>query len=185
VPIVKNAILSPIPGSTVSAHMQFTEADDGSTLSITGTATGMAPLGVYVSLVYGLQSNANVVAPFTPPGPCVDDQTLGAVIPPGVVTPGNIIFDPTFASRMLVGVWQQAPSTGGLGGVLGGVLGRIIPIPLGTTRVLSLIKPTASPLGVHLNEVLTVSIRRVAPGLSTFNDFRPQFFPLQCCGQIM
>ena len=52
-------------------------------------------------------------------------------------------------------------------------------------RVLSITKPTTAPLGVNLNEVLTVSIRRVAPGLSTFNDFRPQFFPLQCCGQIM
>ena len=182
-PITKNAILAPIPGSTVSATMQFVESDDGSTLSISGTATGMAPLGVYVSLFYGLQSNADVTPPFTPPGPCVDDQTLGAVIPPGTVTPGNIVFDPTFASRMLIGVWQQAPGTGGLGGALKGVLGGLT--PLGTSRVLSLTKPTASPLGVHLNEVLTVSIRRVAPGLSTFNDFRPQFFPLQCCGQVM
>ena len=179
-PIVKNAILAPIPGSTVSANMQFVESDDGSTLSITGTATGMAPLGVYVSLVYGLQSNADVTPPFTPPGPCVDDHTLGMVMPPGVVTPGSILFDPTFASRMLVGVWQQAPASGVLGGIL-----RRLPIPLGTDRVLSITKPTAAPLGVNLNEVLTVSIRRVAPGLSTFNDFRPQFFPLQCCGQIM
>lgn len=182
-PTVKNAILAPVPGSKVSAQLQFVESDDGQTLIISGTAKGFAPLGVYVSLMYGLQSNADVTPPFTPPGPCVDDQTLGAVMPAGSVIPGGLLFDPSAMTRMLIGVWNVQPS-GGVTGVLRGLLGGGAGI-LQTTGTLQVSKSTASPLGVHLNEVNTVSIRRAAPGLSTFNDFRPQNFPLQACGQIM
>lgn len=175
--------MAPLPGSSVSAQLQFVESDDGTTLTVSGTAKGFAPLGVYVTLVYGLQSNADVTPPFTPPGPCVDDQTLGAVLPAGSVIPGGLLFDPTAMSRMLIGVWNVQPG-GGLGGLAGGLLGGGAGI-LKTTGTLQVTKSTASPQGVRLNEINTVSIRRAAPGLSTFNDFRPQSFPLQACGQIM
>lgn len=183
-PTVRNAILTPLPGSSVTAQLQFVESDDGSTLTVSGSASGLAPLGIYVTLVYGLGSNADVTPPFTPPGPCVDDQTLGAVLPPGSVIPGGLVFDPTAMTRMLIGVWNVQP-LGGVGGLLGGVLGGGLGGVLKTTGTLLVTKPTALPAGVHLNEINTVSIRRVAPTLSTFNDFRPQSFPLQCCGQIM
>ncbi len=182
-PTVKNAILAPLPGSTVSGQLQFVESDDGQTLIVSGTAKGLAPLGVYVTLVYGLQSNADVTPPFTPPGPCVDDQTLGVALPAGSVIPGGLLFDPGAMTRMLIGVWNVQP-LGGVGGLVGGLLrggGGV----LKTSGTLQVSKSTQTPMGVHLNEVNTVSIRRAAPGLSTFNDFRPQSFPLQACGQIM
>ena len=184
-PTVKNAILAPVPGSNVTAQLQFVESDDGQTLFVSGTANNFAPLGVYITLVYGLQSNADVTPPFTVPGPCVDDQTLGAVLPAGSVIPGGLMFDPSAMTRMLIGVWNVQP-TGGVIGLAGNLLrGRGGAGILQTTGTLQVSKSTASPLGVHLNEVNTVSIRRAAPGLSTFNDFRPQNFPLQACGQIM
>ncbi len=87
------AVLNPVNNSGVSAQLMFSESDDGNLLTVAGTANGMQLLGIYVSLVYGLQSNADVIPPFTPPGPCVDDRTLGvepAPIPSGMpANPSN------------------------------------------------------------------------------------------------
>lgn len=69
-----NAVPSPGGNTGVSGQINF--ADDGNLLSFSGSASGMASLSQYVSLVYGRNSNANVYS--TAPPPCADDGTLGA-----------------------------------------------------------------------------------------------------------
>lgn len=165
------AVLNPVNNSGVSGQLMFSESDDGNLLTVSGTANGMQLLGIYVSLVYGLQSNADVVPPFTPPGPCVDDRTLGvepAPIPSGM--PGDLIFSPSATVRMLLpSVWA-------------GPLG----LPVGASRSLNVTKPTIAPLGVHLNEIKTVSIRQATIPLlpNILQDIRPQLFAIRACGEI-
>lgn len=69
-----NAVPSSGGNTGVSGQINF--ADDGNLLSFSGTASGMASLSQYVSLVYGRNSNANIYS--TSPPPCADDGTLGA-----------------------------------------------------------------------------------------------------------
>lgn len=69
-----NAVPSSGGNTGVSGQINF--SDDGNLLSFSGTASGMASLSQYVSLVYGRNSNANVYS--TSPPPCADDGTLGA-----------------------------------------------------------------------------------------------------------
>ncbi|MGH3692912.1 MAG: hypothetical protein ACRDRX_02725 [Pseudonocardiaceae bacterium] len=165
------AVLNPVNNSGVSAQLMFTESDDGNLLTVAGTANGMQLLGIYVSLVYGLQSNADVVPPFTPPGPCVDDRTLGvepAPIPSGM--PGDLIFSPSATVRMfLPSLWS-------------GLLG----LPVGASRSLNVTKPTAAPIGVRLDEIKTVSIRQATIPLlpNILQDIRPQLFAIRACGEI-
>lgn len=170
-PQLAMAVLNPVNNSGVSAQLMFSESDDGNLLTVSGSANGMQLLGIYVSLVYGLQSNADVVPPFTPPGPCVDDRTLGvepAPIPSGM--PGDLIFSPSATVRMfLPSLWA-------------GPLG----LPVGASRSLNVTKPTISPLGVHLNEIKTVSIRQATIPLlpNILQDIRPQLFAIRACGEI-
>jgi hypothetical protein len=138
---------------------------------VIGTATGMRSFAQYVSLVYGNKSNADVDPPLTPPGPCVDDGTLGFTIPDDVR--GDLLFDPTAMQRMLLGPWRGS-------GLLGLVFG-------GSTRTLYVTKPTNSLVGTRLNEIKTVSIRQATvpllPDVTT--DLRPQTFTLVACGEII
>ncbi|MCP9486257.1 MAG: hypothetical protein MSC30_10375 [Gaiellaceae bacterium MAG52_C11] len=160
-PGTATANLRSVGGSGITATLNF--VDDGSTLSVTGQSSGMSPLGQYVSLVYGLRSNADVTGG-TPPGPCVDDGTLvgGAI---DQVAQGAVLFSPTATARMLLGAWPL----------------------LGVNRTVTFVKPTASPAGVKLNQVKTVSIRQpVLPLLpNIFLDIRPQIFNIRACGLIV
>ncbi|MGH3943300.1 MAG: hypothetical protein ACRDTG_32685 [Pseudonocardiaceae bacterium] len=171
-PNTATAVLNPVNNSGVSGQLFFTESDDGSLLTVAGTANGMQLLGIYVSLVYGLQSNADVTPPFTGPGPCVDDRTLGvepAPFPGG--NPGDLIFSPSATARMfLPSLWS-------------GALG----LPVGTSRSLNVTKPTIAPLGVRLNEIKTVSIRQATIPLlpNILQDIRPQLFSIRACGEII
>ena len=166
------AVLNPVNNSGVTAQLMFTESDDGNLLTVSGTANGLQLMGIYVSLVYGLQSNADVIPPFTGPGPCVDDRTLGSEPPPipsGM--PGDLIFSPSATARMLLpSLWS-------------GPLG----LPVGTSRSLNVTKPTVAPLGVRLNEIKTVSIRQATIPLlpNILQDVRPQLFSIRACGEII
>jgi len=116
-----------------------------------------------VSLVYGLQSNADVTGG-TPPGPCIDDGTLGGG-PIDRVAQGAVLFSPVATTRMLLGAWPA----------------------LGINRTATFVKPTASPSGVTLDQIKTVSIRQpVLPLLpNIFLDIRPQIFNIRACGLIV
>ncbi len=77
-----------------------------------GNATGFGLLGrVFVSLAYGLGSNAQV-DPFDPQKPpCADDRSFDVEPPPiGGNNPGDVIFSPVATARMLLGVWGGAVS---------------------------------------------------------------------------
>lgn len=156
-----SATLNPVGGSGITATLNF--VDNGATLSVTGQSNGMSPLGQYVSLIYGLNSNADVTGG-TPPGPCVDDGTLGGG-PIDQVAQGAVLFSPQATTRMLLGPWPL----------------------LGVNRTASFVKPTVPPGGVRLNQVKTVSIRQpVLPLLpNIFLDIRPQIFNLRACGLIV
>lgn len=154
-----------IPGTTtgVTANMSFT--DNSLLLSTSGTAQGLSPNFQYVSLIYGLRSNADV-AGNTAPGPCVDDGTLGAVISQ---SPGNVLFSPVATTRMLQGLWFP-------------------PDPVTGTARFSSTKPTVTPLGITIREGKTVSIRQATnylDALNLFSDLRPQVFVIQACGLII
>ncbi|MGH3943219.1 MAG: hypothetical protein ACRDTG_32275, partial [Pseudonocardiaceae bacterium] len=147
----------------------------GSQLTVKGTATGFGLLGrVFVSLAYGLGSNAQV-DPFDPAKPpCADDRSFDIEPPPiGGNNPGDVIFSPLATARMLLGVW-------------GGILGTPI---LGDKRTLDVTKLTASPIGVRLNQIKTISIREATlPDVTNLNilkDVRPQLFKLRACGLIV
>lgn len=166
--------LKPFNGSGISGTLILRQSDDGGTLSISGNAKGFQNGRVYVSLVYGLGSNADVDVPLTPPGPCVDDRSFN-IVPAPVISdrPGDITFDPVATKRMLIGVWK-------------GALGQFL---LGGERSLGEENPTSAPVGVRLEEIATISIREVAiPNLTSLNflrDARPQLFQLRACGQIV
>jgi hypothetical protein len=170
-PKVAFAQLRSFNNSNVSGLIRFIQSDDGQLLTAVGTATNMRPFAQYVSLVYGLKSNADVSFPLTPPGPCVDDGTLGLAIPDD--QRGDLLFDPTAMQRMLLGSWRGS-------GLLGGVVG-------GQTRMLQVTKPTNPLVGTKLEEIKTVSIRQamvpLLPDLTA--DLRPQAFVLVACGEIV
>lgn len=84
--------------------------------------------------------------------------------------PGDLIFSPSATVRMfLPSLWA-------------GPLG----LPAGTSRSLNVSKPTIAPLGVHLNEIKTVSIRQATIPLlpNILQDIRPQLFAIRACGEI-
>lgn len=156
--------LQPIAGTSsgVSGTVNLTE--NGTTLMGNGTATGMDPNSQYVSLIYGLQSNSDVTLPFTGPGPCVDDGTLGDVF---VQTPGAVAFSPAATVRMLQGLW--------------------VPPLLSTTSTLATVKLTEQTTGIALIQGKTMSVRKATLPLNPINlftDIRPQVFQIQACGII-
>jgi hypothetical protein len=174
-PTLATCQLNEFQGSGISGTLTLSQSDDGSLLTVKGNATGFGLLGrVFVSLAYGLGSNAQV-DPFDPQKPpCADDRSFDVEPPPiGGNDPGDVIFSPVATARMLLGVW-------------GGVLG--LPI-LGNTRSLDVTKPTTSPLGVRLNQIKTISIREATlldvTNLNILRDVRPQLFKLRACGLIV
>lgn len=154
--------------SNITANMTF--SDNGVNLSASGQALNLDPNSQYVSLVYGRNSNADVTPPLTGPGPCVDDGTLGAVISQA---PGAVLFRPVATTRMLLGLWGPTVPQFPNGNMAANIIAN---------------KPVVTPLGVHLKEVNTVSIRRPTlqlDPLNLFSDLRPQVFQLMACGQII
>ncbi|MGH3873654.1 MAG: hypothetical protein ACRDSR_19455 [Pseudonocardiaceae bacterium] len=170
-PTLAHADLQPFQNSGISGRLTFSQSDDGDTLTVSGNASGFGLGAVYVSLVYGLGSTA--IGEGQGP-PCADDRSFN-IEPPIIVSnkPGDVTFSPVATVRMLVGVW-------------GGILG--VPI-LGSNRSLSVTKPTASPTGVRLEQIRTVSIRQATlPDITNLNilkDIRPQVFQLRACGLIV
>lgn len=160
-PGTATANLLPVGNSGITATLNF--VDNGRTLTVTGSARGMSPMGQYISLAYGLNSNADVTGA-TPPGPCVDDGTLGGG-PIDQVAQGAVLFSPVATARMLLGPWPL----------------------LGVNRTAYFSKPVTAPNGVGLDDVKTVSIRQpVLPLLpNIFLDIRPQIFNIRACGLIV
>lgn len=162
-PDMATAQLVQFQGSGISATVNL--SDNGLLLTANGTSTGMDPNSQYISLIYGLQSNSDVTPPLTGPGPCVDDGTLGDVIPVG---PGAVQFSPVATLRMLQGMW--------------------LPPLLGGPPTLVTVKSTDQVTGITLLQGKTVSIRKATlplNPLNLFNDIRPQIFNLMACGIIV
>lgn len=154
-----------IPGTSTNVNASMNFSENGLLLSSSGTATGLNPNNQYVSLIYGLASNANVTLPITPPGPCVDDGTLGAVISQ---SPGNVIFSPVATIRMFQGLWFPPNPANGVANFSGN-------------------KSTDPATGIFLRQGNTVSIRQATLALDPaflFTDIRPQVFVIQACGVI-
>lgn len=166
-PVIDPNTNRPIAGSStgVTANMSFSE--NGLLLSSSGTAQGLDPNSQYISLIYGLNSNADVTTTTvngitnftTPPGPCVDDGTLGYLISQ---SPGNVVFSPVATIRMLQGLWLGNSFSGN--------------------------KLTDPVTGILLAQGKTVSIRKTTLQLDPmflFSDIRPQVFTIQACGLIV
>lgn len=174
--LMATALLQPFDNSGVYGEITFVESDDGDTLTVFGTASGLRRTGRYVSLVHGLYSNADLDSPHPGPGPCMpedpcpcDDTALGDGdefrTGPGAT---DLVFRPAAATHLLLGCWQ---------GLLGTRMGR--------SRVLRAAKPTTVPYGIHLYEMHTVSIREaVRRSPSVYRESGRQLFSLSACGQI-
>lgn len=195
----KNANLQAVGGSGITATMKFVE---GSTnITITGTAAGLPqPTTAYVSLAYGVNSNANVNGP----NPCRDDGTLGAVLldpnnilnllgnpllasvaaalsaalgpfsPVNNPPPGGVMFSPMATARMFLGVWSMGAADPNNPGKFLANFGPVV-------------KPRTGPNGIKLSQVATVSIRQPQFPLlpNPVTDARPQIFQLRACGAIV
>lgn len=162
-PDLATAQLVQFNNSGISANV--TLSDNGLLLSTNGTATGLDPNAQYISLIYGVNSNSDVTPPTTGLGPCVDDGTLGDVIPVG---PGAVQFSPVATVRMLQGMW--------------------LPTLLGSPPALATVKSTDALTGITLLQGKTMSIRRATQlmnPLTLFTDIRPQIFNLMACGIIV
>ncbi|MGH3692911.1 MAG: hypothetical protein ACRDRX_02720 [Pseudonocardiaceae bacterium] len=162
-------MLQPFNGSGVYGELTFVESNDGKVLTVFGTATGMHRAGQYVSLVHGLYSHADLDPMRSRSLPCMPDGTVPTdeSFLPGP-RPTDLVFSSAGMTPSLLGDWR-------------GLMGMRI----GTSRVLRVAKPTDIPLGMHLYEMHTVSIRR-AVRLPTTAPREPgwQAFSLTACGQI-
>lgn len=167
--LIATAMLQPFDGSGIYGELSFVESDDGEILTVFGTATGMRRAAQYVSLVHGLYSNADLDSPYQRPGPCMPDGSAPAdeSFLPGP-QPIDLVFSPAGMTPCLLGDWR-------------GLMGMRI----GANRILRVAKPTTGPLGMHLYEMHTVSIRQAARLPSTASQ-EPglQLFSLSACGQI-
>lgn len=174
--LMATALLQPFDDSGVYGELTFVESNDGSTLTVFGTATGLRRAGRYVSLVHGLYSNVDLDPPYTTPGPCMPDDLCPSddaasdgddefLIGP---RPTDLAFRPAAVPHLLLGCWQ-------------GLMG----IRIGASRILRAAKPTTSPDGMHLYEMHTVSIREAARRPpSAYREQGRQLFTLSACGQI-
>lgn len=180
--LMATALLQPIDNSGVYGELTFVESNDGSSLTVFGTATGLRRTSRYVSLVHGLYSNADLDPPYTRPGPCMPDAPYpsdNAAPSDNAVSDGgddfligprptDLAFRPTEVPHLLLGYWR-------------GLIG----IGIGASRILRVAKPTTSPCGMHLYEMHTVSIREaVRPPPSVYRKPGRQLFSLSACGQI-
>lgn len=167
--LMATAMLQPFNGSGVYGELTFVESNDGTLLTVFGTATGMRRAGHYVSLVHGLYSHADLDPMRSRSLPCMPDGTVAADESFLAGTqPGDLVFSSAGVTPCLLGDWR-------------GLMG----MRLGTSRVLRVAKPTDIPRGMHLYEMHTVSIRR-AVRLPTSAPQEPgqQAFSLSACGQI-
>ena len=98
------------PRNHSGVHAAIVFMDDGSTLTFSGTATGLVPLQTYVSLVYDNRSvPGGPGAPNDRSGNATPHLFLGNCEPSGLAT---ITFD-----QMFLGVWAvDANGNGTLGG---------------------------------------------------------------------
>lgn len=159
-------MLQPFNGSGVYGELTFVESNDGTLLTVFGTATGMRRAGQYVSLVHGLYSHADLDPMCARSLPCMPDGTVPAdeSFLPGP-RPADLVFSSAAVTPCLLGDWR-------------GLLGMRI----GTSRVLRAAKPTH---GIHLYEMHTVSIRRaVRLPASAPQEPGQQALSLSACGQI-
>lgn len=167
--LMATAMLQPFDGSGIYAELTFVESNDGELLTVFGTATGMRRTGQYVSLVHGLYSNADLDPPYPRPGPCMPDGVAPAdeAFLPGP-QPTDLVLSAAGVTPCLLGDWQ-------------GLMGMRI----GASRILRAAKPTTAPLGMHLYEMHTVSIRHAVrlPSTASREPGR-QLFSLSACGQI-
>lgn len=172
-PVIDPNTNQPIKGSSTGVTATMTFSENGLLLSSSGQANGLDPNSSYVSLIYGLASNADVttkdvngVTVFnTAPGPCVDDGTLGLLISQ---SPGNVVFSPVATIRMLQGMWFPPNPANGVSNFSG-------------------VKSVDPLTGIFLRQGNTVSIRKAALQLDPailFTDIRPQVFTIQACGLI-
>lgn len=169
--LMATALLQPVDSSGVYAELTFVESNDGSMLTVFGTATGLRRTSRYVSLVHGLYSNADLDHPYTTPGPCMPDvpgspdDTDDFLIGP---RPTDLAFRPTGVTPLLLGCWR-------------GLMG----VRIGASRILRVAKPTTSPCGMHLHEMHTVSIREaIRSPPPTYRKTGRKIFSLSACGQI-
>jgi len=167
--LMATALLQPFD-SDVYGEITFVESDDGSTLTVFGTASGLRRAGRYVSLVHGLYSNGDLDPPYTPPGPCMPDDVVvdgddNLSIGP---RPTDLVVRPAAITHLLLGGWR-------------GLMG----IQAGASRILRVAKPTVFPHGLHLYEMHTVSIREVVRRLPRmYRGTEKRLFSLIACGQI-
>lgn len=167
--LMATAMLQAVDDSGIYGELTFVESNDGKTLTVFGTATGMRRAGRYVSLVHGLYSHADLDPPCSRPGPCMPDGMApadGAFLPGPRTT--DLVFSAEAVASCLLGDWR-------------GLMGMRI----GASRVLRVAKSTDTPLGLHLYEMHTVSIRQAVRGSSTASqESGQQLFSLSACGQI-
>lgn len=162
VPQIDPNTLQFIPGTSSGVTGSASISENGLLLTTNGTAQGLDPNAQYVSLIYGLGSNADVTG--NTPGLCADDGSLGDVI---IQSPGAVAFSPVATVRMLQGAW--------------------LPSLLGGPPGLSTVKTTDPLTGIFLIQGKTMSIRKATlplDMLNLFRDIRPQIFQLQACGLI-
>lgn len=167
--LMATAMLQPFDGSGIYGELTFVESNDGEVLTVFGTATGMRRAGHYVSLVHGLYSNADLDPPYPPPGPCMPDGVASAdeAFLPGP-QPTDLFFSSAGMTPCLLGDWR-------------GIMGMRI----GASRTLRAAKPITAPLGMHLYEMHTVSIRQAVRLPSTApREPGRQLLSLSACGQI-
>lgn len=168
--LMATALLQPFDNSGVYGEITLVESDDGSTLTVFGTAGGLRRAGRYVSLVHGLYSNVDLDPPYTPPGPCMPDDVAvdgdnNFSIGP---RPTDLVVRPAAITHLLLGGWR-------------GLMG----IRAGASRILRAAKPTAFPHGLHLYEMHTVSIREaVRRPPPAYRGTGRQLFSLIACGQL-
>ncbi|MGH3567384.1 MAG: hypothetical protein ACRDRH_15395 [Pseudonocardia sp.] len=164
------ALLQPVGDSGISAELTLYESEDGSTLTVLGIATGMRMLGQYLSLACDVDSNADLLPPFTSPGPCVPSNFMVDGSRRENPQTGDLTFRPSFMASTLLGVWKGPLRTGA-----------------GTKRTLQVVRPTVAPFGAHLYEMNTVSIHQPSLRLwrNPVHDMRMQHFSLVACGEIL
>lgn len=167
--LMATVILQPVADSGIHGELTFVESNDGKLLTVFGTATGMRRAGRYVSLVHGLYSHADIDLPSSRPGPCMPD---GLTLTDEVFLPGprptDLVVGAEAVTPCLLGDWR-------------GLMG----MPVGASRVLRVAKSTSAPLGMHLYEIHTVSIRLAARLPSTApRQSGQRLFSLSACGQI-
>lgn len=143
--------------SNIQASLQIT--DDGTTISVTGTATGMIVGRVYASVFYDNGSQPTHV--ITPAGVNLRNACL----------PTEGFQPPQSFSQMVIGVWTPDPTTPGLWRLTAAKNGPFdAPVPLAY---------------LPLNQAGTISVREdTRAGTPIPNQPDPNRFRLRACGKV-